>query len=240
MQKTAFVAAVLAFGFAGGAAAQESGLSIPGAFSANVALATDYVYRGVSQTDEAPAIQGGFDWSHDSGFYLGTWASNVDFNDGDEAHIEIDVYGGFAGTFRDFSYDVGVIYYAYPGADDSLDYEFWEGMVEVGYDFGVASVTGSINYSPNFFGDSDDAVYYKLGAAIPLPYELELSAHIAHQEIDDNASFGLPDYTDWSIGVTWTVSGFALDLRYYDTDLDDNDCNDICDARAVFSISRSF
>lgn len=241
MSRKAFVAALVTLGgLAGSAAAQESSSPIPGTFSANVSIGTEYIYRGVSQTDEEPTIQGGFDWEHEIGIYLGVWASNVDFNDGDEAHIEMDFYGGYRGEFAGFTYDIGAIYYAYPGADDSLDYEFWEAQLAIGYDFEVVETTASVNYSPNFFADSDDAVYLKLAATVPLPYDLALSGHVGRQEVDDNRKFGLPDYTDWSLGITWTVSGFDLDLRYYDTNIDDDDCPDNCDGRAVFSISRSF
>ena len=87
--------------------------------SANVALATDYVFRGVSQTDNQFAIQGGFDWAHDSGFYLGTWASNVDsnfFGGATDPQIELDLYGGFANEFGNgFGYDLGYLRYQYPG-----------------------------------------------------------------------------------------------------------------------------
>ena len=74
--------------------------------SGNVALTTDYRFRGISQTDRNPAVQGGFDWSHDSGFYLGTWGSNVDF----AGSLELDYYGGYANNINDnLAYDVGVI-----------------------------------------------------------------------------------------------------------------------------------
>src|SRR5690606_38862768 len=75
-------------------------LGIPGTFSTNVSLATDYVYRGISQTDEEPAVQGGLDWEHETGLYLGIWASNIDLNDDDEAHVEIDYYGGWRPTYE--------------------------------------------------------------------------------------------------------------------------------------------
>ena len=82
--------------------------------SGNVALTTDYRFRGISQTTSDPAVQGGFDWSHDSGFYLGTWGSNVEF----AGSLELDYYGGFANNINDnIAYDVGFIYYDYPGGD---------------------------------------------------------------------------------------------------------------------------
>lgn len=134
-----FCIAALSFSVVTQAAAQDSGL--PGSFSGNVTLTNDYVFRGFTQTGEDPAIQGGLDWDSGSGFYLGTWASNVDFGPGDEANIEIDIYGGYAGEINGFTYDVGYLYYLYPGAPGALDYDFWEVYGSVGYDFGTAAVS---------------------------------------------------------------------------------------------------
>jgi len=209
--------------------------------SANVGFVSEYSFRGIAQSDERPAVQGGFDIAHSSGLYAGVWGSNVDFNDGDQASIEVDVYAGYSGSFNDVSYDVGVIYYSYPGADSSLDYDFVEGAVAVGYDFDVFSASASVNYSPEYFGDSGDAVYYAAAVDVPLPSDFTLSGHVGYQSIDDNATFGVPDYTDWSVGLGYTLGGFDLSLQYVDTDLNEpNECADGCDSRVIFGISRSF
>lgn len=204
--------------------------------SANVGLYSDYAFRGISQSDEGPAVQGGFDVSHTSGLYAGIWGSNVNFNDGDEAKVELDYYGGYAAEYNGLAYDLGFIYYSYPGADSSLDYDFWEVAAAVGYDFGVASLSGSINYSPEFFGDTGDAVYFASALDVPLPYDITASAHVGYQAIDDGA-----DYTDWSLGLGYDFHGFGLSLSYVDTDLDEpGDCADGCDARVIFGVSKSF
>jgi uncharacterized protein (TIGR02001 family) len=221
-----------------------SGLDLPGEFSANVALVSEYSFRGIAQSDEGPAIQGGIDWSNDlgngAGIYLGTWGSNIDFNDSSEASSEFDFYGGLTYGIENWSFDIGAIYYAYPNTSDSLDYDFWEIQAAIGYDFNVAALTASINYSPDNFGASGDAQYYKLAADIPLPHDFSLSTHIGRQAIEKNSVFGVPDYTDWSIGLGYTVEGFDLALQYIDTDLDKAECADGCDGRAIFSVSRSF
>ncbi|MEL6414140.1 MAG: TorF family putative porin, partial [Pseudomonadota bacterium] len=96
-----------------------------GEFSGNVALTTDYVWRGVSQNSENPAVQGGFDYANGA-FYAGTWASIVDFGG---ANMELDLYGGFAGeTEGGLSWDVGVIGYVYPDADDLDFLEVYGGL----------------------------------------------------------------------------------------------------------------
>lgn len=209
--------------------------------SSNVGFVTEYSFRGIAQSDETIAVQGGFDLEHSSGLYGGIWGSNVDFNDGDEANVEVDLYGGYSGALQDVTYDVGVIYYAYPGADSSLDYDFWEGSFGLGYDFDIFSTSASINYSPEYFGNSGDAQYYALGVDVPLPADFTLSGHVGYQDIDDEAAFGVPDYTDWSVGLGYNWEGFDLSLQYIDTDLDEpGECSDGCDSRVIFGVSRSF
>ncbi len=218
-------------------------MDVPGEFSANVALTNVYVFRGIDQTDENPAIQGGFDWAHDSGIYLGTWASNVDFNDGDEATLELDVYGGFAGSLGQVGYDVGVLYYAYPGADTPAEYDFWEIYGSLGFDVEAFSFGAGIAYSPDFFGESDTGIYYSGSVAVALTEALSADVGIGYQTIDDNAAWGTPDYVDWQIGATYAIGMFAIDARYAGTDLDENECfggSDLCDGRFIISLSASF
>jgi len=223
--------------FSAHAQEQDNGLDA----SANVGFVSDYAFRGISQSDEGIALQGGFDVEHDIGLYAGVWGSNIDFNTDDNADIEVDLYAGYSNSVGKFSYDVGAIYYAYPGADTARDYDFYEIALAAGYDFDVAEVTASINYSPDYFNESGDAQYYALSASAPLPREFSLSAHVGRQDIDDNDTFGVPDYTDWSIGVGYAIEGFDLSLTYVDTDLDEpSECADGCDARVIFGISRSF
>ena len=210
-------------------------------FSANTAIVSDYIFRGITQSDENFAIQGGFDVGHESGLYTGVWASSIDFNDGDQANVEIDLYAGYAGEANSVSYDVGGIYYAYPGANSSLNYDFWEIFASLGYDFDVASASVSVNYSPDYFGSSDDSLYTHLGVDVPLPQNFTVSGGVGHQSIDDNASFGVPDYTDWNLTLGYDWEQFNISLGYHDTDLDEpSECADGCAARVVFAVSASF
>ncbi len=105
--------------------------------SANIGATSNYVWRGVTQTDDDAAFSGGLDYAHESGFYVGTWASNVEF--GDDTTAEVDLYGGFANEVSGVGYDVGVIYYAYPGGDD-LNFTEIYGSLSFG------PVTAGINY----------------------------------------------------------------------------------------------
>ena len=214
--------------------------------SGNVALTTDYVFRGISQTGEDPAVQGGFDYAHDSGFYLGTWASSLEFGEDssvvDPASMELDVYAGYSGNFTDaLSYDVSVVHYMYPGASSSLNYDFTEVGAALGYDFGVAAITVGVAYSPDYFASSDTATYYYADLAVPLPSDFSVNFHVGQQNIDDNAAFGTPDYADYKVGVSKDIAGFGLALDWVDTDLSQSECfggSDLCDSRVVFTVSK--
>ncbi|MBU0751704.1 MAG: TorF family putative porin [Gammaproteobacteria bacterium] len=100
------------------ASAQNVAPASPHTVTGNFTLATDYRFRGISQTFKLPTVQGGIDYSHDSGFYLGTWASNVSglqYTNG--ASLEMDFYGGFKfAAAKDWTFDLGVLHYNYPGA----------------------------------------------------------------------------------------------------------------------------
>jgi len=221
--------------------AAEDGL--PGEFSTTIGFVSEYSFRGLSQSDEGPAVQGSIDWSHDSGFYAGVWGSNVDFNDGDEATVETDLYAGYSGEIEGFAYDIGALYYAYPGADSDLDYDYFEGAFSLGYDFDVAALSAAINYSPDNFASTGDATYVAGYVDVPLPFlpfDTKLSGNIGHQWIEDNAGFGVEDYMDWGLGLSSNIEGFDVGLKYIDTDLDETeDCADGCEERVILSISKT-
>lgn len=220
LKQSYFGAAIIgALALAGTAQAQ-------GEFTGNVALTTDYTWRGISQTDGDPAISGGFDYTNDM-FYAGAWASNVDFGAGSDANIEVDFYGGLASEFSNgISWDVGVIYYAYPGADDE-DLDFVEVKGALGYEFdGGVSVGGEAYY------DFDNENLY-LQATAGYGFTEDFSADVSVGNYDFE---GGGDYVNWSVGGTYSLSGFDVDLRYWGTDIDDVD---IADERIVLTLSRS-
>lgn len=219
-----------------------------GTFSGNVALVNEYYFRGLSQTDDAPALQGGFDYTVDLdkefALYAGIWGSNVDFNEAvasDGATVELDFYGGVTTSIADtgISMDVGFIYYTYPGSASNLNYAFWEVQGSLGYDFGLASVTGSVNYSPDNFGKTGSAVYYKLGVDVPvLQDKATVSAYVARQTIQDEVSFGVPDYTEFNISVGTSFAGFDVSIAYSDTSVSpEGDGNG---PAGLLTVSRSF
>ncbi len=198
--------------------------------SASVALTSDYVWRGYSQTDSKPAISGSFDYGHSSGFYAGTWASNVDY--GDDASIEIDIYAGYASEIGNtgVGYDVGLLRYIYPGED----YGYNEAYASLSYSFFSANVAHTSNSSFH----SDSATYYSLGFDYDLPKGVALSAGYGYYDYDMS---GVDSPTDYRVGLSTELVGFGLDLTYTDTDSDGEDLygKSLADGRLIFTISKS-
>lgn len=238
-QKFLALALLSSFSLTAPALAEDS--VIPGEFSATAALTTEYAFRGIVRSDEHAAVQAAIDYNHDSGFYAGVWGSTVDFNDGSEATVETDFYAGLAGEIGNISWDVGGIYYYYPGADSSLDYDFAELALALGYDFEIFSLSGALNYSPNYFAGSGQALYSAAYASVPLPYNLSIDAHAGYQQIDDDEAFGANDYMDYSVGLGYELAGFDLSLSYVGTSLEETeDIADNGEERVIFAVSRSF
>jgi len=201
--------------------------------TATITAVSDYDFRGLTQTRQNPALQGSVDITGKSGWYLGAWASNVDFG-GDE-NLEVDLYGGFAGG-ETFPWDIGIIEYTYPQSNDLRDFP------EIYASLGWKWLKGKVWYSNNFGGSRDDAFYYEGNAAIPLPANFGLNLHAGYS---DGKYWGSDNYMDWSAGVTYSIGHFNLGLKWVDgSDLKsyNNAPDDISssDARAILSISTTF
>jgi uncharacterized protein (TIGR02001 family) len=203
-----------------------------------VTAVSDYNWRGITQTGQDPALQGSIDWALDSGFYVGAWASNVDFGDCCDEDIEVDLYAGFSGGDV-VTWDVGFNYYWYPGADD-LD--FPEVYAGVGYEWFEAKLW----YSSDFANYSEQAWYLEGNAAYELPANFGLEAHLGYSTGDGiEAAYGQDNYFDWSVGVTYALGNFDLGLKYADgSDLKtlDGTPDDIGSSEGVviFSVSTTF
>lgn len=213
----------------------ENEASPLGTITGSVALTSDYLFRGISQTQNDPAVQGSLTWNSGAGFYAGFWGTNVEFTPGDNADLELDLYAGYAGSVGVFSYDIGVIYYAYPGTRAGTDYGYVEGALKVGYALGPASWTAGAYYTPDNFAGTGDGVYLTTGLAVPFAERFKIDANIGRAEV--NPAFGA-DYFDWNVGLTVTTPLVDLAVRYHDTDV--SACAALCDARVVFSLSKAF
>lgn len=151
--------------------------------SANIGVTSNYVWRGMTQTQDSAAIQGGVDYSHDSGFYAGTWASNVDFgtSSASDNGAEVDFYAGFGGEASGIGYDLGYIYYAYPQHDDS---DFGELYGSVSFQM----LTVGLAYTTNSEADTDGDLYYYANASFDLPQDFSIGGTVGHYDFDNSAS----------------------------------------------------
>lgn len=220
MRKTLAVTALAAAAaFPGLAAAQASS---PHSVSGNMGVFSDYRFRGISQTFLKPAIQGGIDYSHASGFYLGNWNSNVSGQSFYDGTIEMDFYGGYKFGAGPVGLDVGVLQYYYPGAENAgVKYDTTE--VYVGASWKWLTLKYSIT-TGDWFGtktattDSKGSGYLDLSASYEVAPKLTVVGHIGQQKVKN---FSNLDYTDYKIGLSYDMNGWALGLAYVSTDADD-------------------
>jgi len=241
MRKTILATTLAAAAAMPGLASAQA--SSPHSISGNMGIFSDYRFRGISQTFLEPAIQGGIDYSHSSGFYLGNWNSNVSGLVYTDGSIEMDFYGGYKFGAGPVGLDVGVLQYYYPGAKaGGVKYDTTE--VYVGASWKWLSLKYSITTS-DYFGvaDSDGSGYLDLGFNYEFAPKFALVAHYGYQSVKNNSA---ADYSDFKVGVTYDLSGWVFGLAYYDTDLVVNITNnagkteDLGDAGVVLSVSKSF
>lgn len=226
--------------------------------TANVSLTSEYVYRGITQTARDPAIQGGADFTHESGLYLGTWGSNISwYSDavaGSSVSMEWDIYGGYRKTIGDFGYDVGVLQYYYPGRypTGAVKPDTTEVYGAVSYKW----LTGKVSYvvSPGLFGvdNADGSYYLDLSANVPIVDTWTLNAHVGDQHYSGSnggiSNDSLFSYTDWKLGVTKDLgSGWSATAYYTDTNAKDagykgafNGGKNLGDSHFVAAVSKTF
>ncbi|MGZ8258412.1 MAG: TorF family putative porin [Methylotenera sp.] len=213
----------------------------PHTFTYNIGLYSQYIFRGLTQTDNKPAIQGGVDYSHSSGFYAGTWASNISWlEDGGNykgASLEWDIYGGYRNTIGEtgIGYDVGLLNYIYPGSKTDA------GRANAGFDdpytleaYGALSykwLQAKLSYAltNDVFGttNADNTYYAELNANIPVGETgITANLHIGRQHFGGStagvSNNGLYSYTDYKIGATKSWSnGVNVGAYYTDTNAKD-------------------
>jgi uncharacterized protein (TIGR02001 family) len=192
-------------------------------FSVNAAVTNNYVWRGITQSDEDLAVQGGADVDFGNGLAIGTWASTVDFNDGpgpsgdDGTTAEIDIYGSYSGMFgadSPFGYTVGAIGYLYAGAPDNSEYNFFEIYGGLSAALGPATFTGRVYYSPEL--GNQHTFYWTGGVSVPIAnLPLAVTANVGHYDYEFSES-----YTDYNIGLSATWQFITASLTYTGTDID--------------------
>jgi len=252
MRKTLIVASVLSALSALQLAHAQAAKPAPSyTVTGNMTLASEYIYRGIGQTNRKAAIQGGVDYAHVSGFYAGLWASNIstlsDATPGVSASIEMDFYGGYKGSYKDISYDIGALQYYYPGSFPVANYtdpDTLELYASAGWKWFTLKYSRAVS---NTFGfaDSKGSDYIDLTGNFDLGQGITLSAHVGHQKIKNN---GAASYTDWKLGLSKEYAGLTWGLAYVDTDAEGDPGEpyyntfgkDLGKARGVLTVGKTF
>lgn len=226
--------------------AQEEAPPEPITVSGSVTLASDYRFRGVSQSDKEVALQGGVTIAHESGAYVGFWGSNLaGWGTFLGANLELDVVAGYKFPLAEgTTLDVGVTYYMYPGGLDTTD--FFEPYVKLSGTVGPATLTAGVFYAPSqealgrvypsgaaavagtpsFPGDKEDNLYLSGDAVVAIPNSpISLRGHLGYS--DGNSGLGpngtslapTGSYLDWTLGADLTFKGLTLGVSYIDTDI---------------------
>lgn len=211
--------ALVLLGLGGGAWAQakaEPDYSI----SFNAGAVTDYRYRGISQTRHRPALQGGADFAHASGFYLGAWASTIRWikDAGGDAALEVDLYGGYKGSAGAVGYDVGVLRYQYPGQGLAVSPNTTElyaagtlGPATLKYSHAVTNLFG--------FADSRNSYYVDASATFDLGHGFSLVPHAGYQHVRNNDAFSYSDFSltlgkDFGHGWSGSLAAAGTDASH--------------------------
>ena len=226
MKQLKILSAVGLFAMAGVAQAEVS---------ATVTATSDYDYRGYSQTATDPALQASLDYAHDSGWYIGTWASNIDFGPGVDADVEVDFYTGFSGEAGSVGWDAGIVYYSYPSESD-LNFPEIYGAISAG------PFSAKLYYSNDFAALDESAFYLDTGLEFELPANFSIMAHVGYSTGDAIDFIAGDDYLDYSVGVGYTAGNFNLALKYVDNNADIEITSDEFnnEGRVIFTVSTTF
>lgn len=233
MLKKTIIAGLVATAFV---PALASAADSPHTLTGNVGIYSQYIFRGLTQTNKEPALQGGFDYSHSSGLYAGTWLSNISWLTDAAAYtsssLEWDYYAGFKGSIgkSDFGYDVGLLQYYYPGRvgpgivkADTLEIYgalSWK-WLSAKYSHAVSNKTFGV-------ANSDGTYYLDLSASFPVTDKFTVMAHYGVQEFDgtsnacgaNTANDTCASYKDWKIGASYTLpQAFTIGAFWTGTDM---------------------
>lgn len=235
-----------------GAAYAQSGIFDKDNFSATIYLTTDYVSRGVSASNENPALQGTIDYFHSSGVFLGIWGSS--WHSGESSNdLELGYYAGYANTLGGFDYSASANYYHYPGADDAgAEWNYWEFVATLAYTFDQLPLSPTLGvgytFSPDYWGEDGKLHYGNATLDLVLPLNLGLGLEAGYFDLEGDKTTGNGagldgkdgyDYYHWRVGLSTTLVGFGLDLSYHNT-TERSFFGDLGGDRVVFTLSRTF
>lgn len=239
------------------ALAADAAPASPHTFTGNVTLASEYLYRGIAQTNGKAALQGGFDYAHASGLYAGLWSSTIswvsDGNAGVSAPLELDLYAGYKGSLGgDYGYDLGVLTYHYPGTYPAAFTKPDTTELYAAVNWKFISLKYSHSVSDHIFGftnpsggKTNGSGYLDLSANYDLGGGWGINGHIGHQKIKDRSD---ASYSDYKLGLTKDVGFGTLGLSYSTTNAHGDAGQpyrnafgrDLGDARLVLSFGKTF
>ncbi|MDH4582053.1 hypothetical protein E8F20_09205 [Pseudomonas sp. BN415] len=214
----------------------------------DLALASDYRTRGISQTQNDPAAQAGATLLHSSGLYAGAWTSNVDFGFGLKTRQEVDYYAGwYWQATDDVSLDLGYIKYSYPKEGQFNQSEVYAILGAYGFKFAAQYS----NDAKNFFGEKQDTLYSYVSYETTLPLEVGLKLRYGRNDFKDplfwsTGGTSSDDYREWEAKLTRDFIGATWGIAYVDTDLSQSECasyygfTDVCSSTWVASVSKRF
>ena len=219
------------------AAAELTPMAFPFDIGFGISVTNDYVSRGITNSGNDPAIQGYIEPSIGP-VYFNVWSSNVDFGEGFEG-AEIDTAIGVRPEYGPLSFDLGYVHYFYAPKDVSPDYG--ELFAKADYNFQDKVTLGArVFFAPDFNQSGNTATFVAGGVKVPLPHDFSVYAGIGYQFFEDPEAF---EQLAWTAGVSYDWKALTFDVRYWDTDLNDEEClarsgfTNGCDARVVGTIS---
>lgn len=227
--KKSLIALALVGAFAAPAFAEEAAAPAEHTFTANIGAVTNYVFRGITQSQHQPAIQGGVDYAHSSGIYVGVWGSSIEWANRktfviqDDNNIELDFYAGYKGAVGDFTYDVGAIRYFYPGdfttrTGATVTANTTEAYIAGGWKYFTLkynhALTSFIGWGNTTDMKSKGSNYIDLTMTYPIDETLNIIAHVGRQNVKNNS---YASYSDYKIGVTKDFGFGVVGLAYTDT-----------------------
>jgi uncharacterized protein (TIGR02001 family) len=228
MTRTKLLVSLSLFGLAAGMAAPAAAADVGHGFTitGGATLVTDYRFRGISQTDRRPAVQGTFTVSHSSGFYATVWGSSIDDYVAAGGDQEIDLIAGWHHTWSGTTLDMGVLYYYYPNSRaiiPNYNSDFVEPYISIAHAFGPVTAKATANYAPSQSALSigtgnEDNLYLAGDLSATIPHTaLTLSGHVGHSFGPSFLTIG-KGYTDWNVGAAYAVGPLTVGVQYVDTD----------------------
>ena len=190
--------------------------------TANAAVTNNYIWRGLTQSTNEPAVQGGVDFTHDSGLYVGTWVSNVQYESDDAYSYEHDMYFGYAGSFgENWTYDIGYLYYNY---DDNADFDFGEVYGTIGFkDFSFSAyvlTNTEANDTDDLSFDAGETYYLSADYGFTILNGLDVGLHVGYHDGDFSEGFNGVDGDYWDYNVSISRGGFGFMITSTNADGD--------------------